>query len=962
MTLSSLKRGAVVLLAVLTAVLSAIPTAFAEEAEPATSASDQDVVERFSYDQYLKEHADAARPAVTVPVDIIHYTVGDGMQASAEQNYQGKQGASVLTGKEGFIEWQVEVPQTGLYNIAVDYYPMEGNGSDIERELLIDGAAPFDGARTLTFQRVWTDGESMVKDDSGNEYRPFQVEAPRWMSMVLQGSSDYSKGSYLFYLEQGTHTLRLVSNKEPMAISAIRLFQEEELPTYAEKQQEYQQKGYQAATKEILIEGEAAAYRSSPTLYAINDNSSPMTSPTEVGKIRLNTVGGYNWRYQRQWLEWKFTVKETGLYKLNLRTMQNFNEGASSTRTLYIDGEIPFEEAKDLTFEYSMDWQLNSAGGNDTPYLFYLEEGEHTLRLENTLGKISDVLTQMQQTVYQLNGVYRKILMVTGTTPDPNRDYQLDTRLPGVMETLEEAEASLHQIMDKMVELTGTKGTDYARIEKLALQIRTFLDKPNTITASGRLETFRTNVSDNASWLVTASEQPLLIDYMKFVPETAENGKADAGFFSKLFYEIRMFLNSFISDYNAIATGGESEEEKGTVTLWLTSGRDQAQVMRSLTENYFNTQENAVVQIRLVDAAALLPAVAANMGPDVAIQQDRSLPVNYALRNALYDMSQFEDHLEVLERFYESSVEPYWIGDSLYALPETETFYMLFYRTDILAELGLEVPETWDEFYAMIPTLQRNSLEVGLPNLAESGQPDAELNLFFMFLFQNGGTLYNEDKSRTALDSQESIDAFNQWAELYTKYRLPQKMDAVTRFRSGEAPVVLQPINFYNSLSVAATEIQGLWDFAPIPGTLKEDGTIDRSEGAGGTGAIIFKNAKDPELAWRFVKWWTSADIQSKYGQEMECIQGVAARWMTANKEAFEKLPWSSKAAKSIAEQREWVVGLPEVPGSYILPRYVGTAIRLTIDNSYPPQDAILDYNAKINEEIRLKREEFGME
>ena len=960
MNLSSLKKGMAALLALLAAAQLAVPAAFAEQAEPAAGGGD--VLERVSYDRYLDQHAGAARPDVTVPVDIGAFEAGDGMQAVLEEGYQGKRGASVLTGKEGFIEWRVEVPETGLYNIAVEYYPMEGNGSDIERELLIDGAAPFDGARTLVFQRVWTNGESMVKDDSGNEYRPFQVEAPRWMSAALQGSSDYSKGSYLFYLEQGVHTLRLISNKEPMAIAAIRLFQEKDPPTYAEKRQEYQREGYQAASKEIVIEGEAAVYRSSPTLYAINDNSSPVTSPTEVGKIRLNTIGGYNWRYQRQWLEWEFRVEESGLYKLNLRTMQNFNEGASSTRCLYIDGEVPFEEAKELTFGYSMDWQLDSAGGSDAPYLFYLEAGKHTLRLENTLGKISDALNQMQETVYQLNSVYRKILMVTGTTPDPNRDYQLDTRLPGVMETLEEAEISLHEIMDKMVGLTGTKGTDYARIEKLAIQIRTFLDKPHTITASGRLEAFRTNVSDNASWLVTASEQPLLIDYMKFMPETAENGRADAGFFSKLFYEIRMFFNSFISDYNAIATGGEESGEKGTITLWLTSGRDQAQVMRSLTENYFNVQENAVVKIRLVDAAALLPAVAAGMGPDVAIQQDRSLPVNYALRNALYDLSQFEDHGEVLKRFYESSVEPYRIGDSLYALPETETFYMLFYRTDILAELGIAVPETWDQFYAMIPALQRNSLEIGLPNLAESGQPDAELNLFFMFLFQNGGTLYNGDKSRTALDSQESIEAFSQWTELYTKYRLPQKMDPLTRFRSGEAPVVLQPLNFYNSLSVAATEIRGLWDFAPIPGTLKEDGSIDRSEGAGGTGAVIFKNAKDPALAWEFIKWWTSADIQSKYGQEMECIQGVAARWMTANREAFEKLPWPSQAAKNIALQRESVIGVPEVPGSYILPRYIGTAVRLSIDNAYPPQDAILDYNAKINEEIRLKREEFGME
>lgn len=39
---------------------------------------------------------------------------------------------------------------------------------------------------------------------------------------------------------------------------------------------------------------------------------------------------------------------------------------------------------------------------------------------------------------------------------------------------------------------------------------------------------------------------------------------------------------------------------------------------------------------------------------------------------------------------------------------------MLFYRTDVFAELGLTPPETWEEFYAAVEVLQKNNLGVGV--------------------------------------------------------------------------------------------------------------------------------------------------------------------------------------------------------------------------------------------------------
>ena len=68
-------------------------------------------------------------------------------------------------------------------------------------------------------------------------------------------------------------------------------------------------------------------------------------------------------------------------------------------------------------------------------------------------------------------------------------------------------------------------------------------------------------------------------------------------------------------------------------------------------------------------------------------------------------------------------------------------------------------------------------------------------------------------------------------------------MDLLTRFRMGDAPIVITMVSFYNKLALSAPEIQGQWSVHPVPGTRREDGTVDRSIGSTPTGSVIFRNA-----------------------------------------------------------------------------------------------------------------------
>ena len=91
--------------------------------------------------------------------------------------------------------------------------------------------------------------------------------------------------------------------------------------------------------------------------------------------------------------------------------------------------------------------------------------------------------------------------------------------------------------------------------------------------------------------------------------------------------------------------------------------------------------------------------------------------------------------------------------------------------------------------------------------------------------------------------------------------------------------------------------------FTLIPGTEREDGTIDRSVMSYLTSCMMLKNDSDKTKgkSWEFLKWWTSADTQARFGKEMECLMGPVTRYATANLEAFQQLSWSREQLDTIS-------------------------------------------------------------
>jgi len=910
-----------------------------------------------TYLRYMERHAGASAGTQDIPINIFAYTSAQG--ASVLENFEGE--ARVLRTEEAsFIEYTVNVDRAGLYNIHMDYFPLRSRGIPIERALYINGEIPFLGADRLSFHRVWGDGGNNRFDNQGNEIRAQQVEKPRWESGWFRDSLGHETEPYSFYLRAGANTIRIRGINEPVAIRSLSLKAPIAMKNYKDfiASVDYNRYSNLRSNYLLKIQGERAARRSDPSLYPIYDRSSGATEPPSVARIRLNMIGGQSWRVAGQWIEWDFDVPEDGLYRISVKGRQNYNRGFVSNRTVMINGEVPIQELASVPFMYNNKWVLSTLGNEDGDFFFPLNAGSNTVRIQATLGGMGELLSVMEESVYRLNGIYRKILVLTGPEPDIYRDYRVDFVYPEVIEAMALESKILYKLVDDLTRYSGERSPQAAATLTLARQLELFVKRPDRIPRT--LVNFKGNISSLGDSLLALSQSQLDIDYILISAADAPLPKINENFFVAASHEIRSFFASFFVDYNNL--GDVHSRGANVIEVWILAGRDQSSILKAMIDDTFTPLTGIRVNVKLVAPDAVMPAVVAGTGPDMALTVPQVDPVNYAIRKAVMDISQFPGYEDVIKELAPSVIVPFQFQGGVYALPETQYFHVMYYRKDVFEELDIQIPDTWDDLINILPVIQKNNMNVGIPSVATNEQANIDFSNFLAHLFQRGGRMYNDDGSRTLLDSEIAIEAFDVYTKFFTHYKTPVVYNFVNRFRTGEMPLAFADYTNFNTLEVFAPELRGLWGFARVPGLKKPDGSIDRSVSTGTLASMIFSATKNPDLSWEFMKWWISSETQLRFGRELESIMGAAARYPTANYEAFKQLAWGSEQMAVLDEQRQWTVGVPEVPGGYFVSRHITNAARRILNEGQDTRETLLDYTLTINDELIKKRKEFGLE
>ncbi len=951
-----------------TGVPSSVLPAFAAEGQALkdqyTEFDGRDIDWKYNVDENIPTYSETTErfdlvgfPDKAIDVDLKKIDDINGKVTVSE--FDGKK--VVLNSLDGeYIEFKINVPADAVYGFEIDYHMVGSDSDSAKRNLLIDNAYPFSEASDLVYYRYFCDEGEPVLNSIGDETRPKQKEVTGWRTQGLKDTTGIADEDFKVILTKGTHTVRFVVSRGDMYISGIRFTVPKVIKTYAEMEEEYKAKGYKNVNCEkITFQAESTAIEKNATTLRRENDGDPLVEPESGTSRRLNVIGGSRWRYGNQSITWEFEVPEDGLYKIGMYEKQTWNDGLPSYRQILIDGEVPFKELSAYKFEYTSKWIVNQLGPeNGEPYRFYLTKGRHTITMSVKMGAFGPILESLKNDISILSDVILNITMIAGASPDPNYDYGFFEKIPDLEEKLNFLIDSLqykYELANSMSAKTSAMANNFIAVQE---DIKAMVEDPFIIAK--RFSSLEDNQTKLSEYYQSIQYLMLVIDEF-YVGDPGEKWKSvSSNFFQRFAVTVKQFLLSFTKDYDNVGSVlSEETEVKETINVWIARSTEYAEVIKQLADESFTPEKGIAINVNVLPSSqldagqvnAIMLAITSGKAPDVALGVDIKSPVEFAIRDQVYDLSQMEGFDDVKKNFVDAIFTPYKYRDGVYALPETMNFNVLFYRKDILNKIGIDLPDTWEDLYEyVLPALYQNGLEFYF------GRE------FSQFLFQNGGEYYTEDGLRTALDTPEAYRAFKEYTELFTNYGVDKTANFYQYFRSGLMPLGVGDFNVFMQLSAAAPELAGKWGIVSLPGHRKTDGTIDRTAGAiTQSGDIILKQSKKPNESWEFLKWWTSTETQTQFAKEVESLIGAEARWNTANKDAFLSLSWSRDDIAALNEEWSFAKETPYVLGGYMTERHLTNAWTSVVMSGMDVREALERAVKEINRELRMKQEEYGV-
>ena len=849
----------------------------------------------------------------------------------------------------------VEVPTDGYYHIAFNYRTVGLELVDPVVSIMVNNEYQNASHLRVLTSIWWRDASHDFEvNRHGHQLIPSQLQLNQWFNTLAQCAINWNSIPLEFYLTAGTNEITITNRLSEIYLGTVFVTIPTETPSYAEYQ--LQHSASAANTDLIIVEGEHPLKKSSSFIrqFAI---TSPDVYPYNSRYFHLNAFGDESWNSNGQAVTWQVEAPVAGTYQLTFHAQHNIL-GASVFRTVLINGKIPFEELRAYPFDYSRRFSNHTLSNADgVPFEIFLEAGVHEITLIADSGPVMPVVANLAFVREEIRDLSLQIRQLTGGQNDPNRDWVIDEFIPGIDDYFASWIARVEDSRDLLVAIYPDSRESNAELElQLIINILTRLAKnPNELPARmSELADGATSVAQMIGGLEQSlQQQPLAVNSFYLHATDATLPNQTANFARRLNSGLSQFWASFNLTDN-------SPQDAEILDIWVARSQFHVELLQNLTDSMFTPATGINVRFSVMpNEQKLILANAAGEQPDIAMGVGNWLPYQMALRGAAADLTQFDGFEEVIANFSPGAFLPLMIDGGLFGIPETQDFYVLFYRDDMLSQFGILVPDTWPEVVSILPELQRQ----GLNFFAPLSGPAANKPFMFTapFFYQFGGDVHAPDALATAINTEESLQALRFMTDLYMIYSLPlQVANFYNDFRYGTIPIGISNFETYLQLTVAAPEIAGAWNIALHPGIADENGDISRWATGSAQSAMILSASEQQDAAWQFLQWWSATETQVAYSNNLITLFGPEFIWNTANLEAFAQLPIPVEHRDIILAQWEYLREVPLTPASYIIEREISNIWNRVVFDGENLRGATDAAVIRINREIRRRMEEFG--
>lgn len=888
------------------------------------------------------------------PIEIVAdqaYISGTAKLGLANDNY-GYRNRVVKMAINDTATFAFDVAQTGQYYLRFDYLSYDQSTLPVEINMQLNGVYPFYESRRLIFESTWIGDAEKSYDRYNNEIITVPNKVIQWETKYLMDASYRHSTPLILELNQGKNEVTLSVSEGSVLIGNMYLEKVTQTAAYT---------GSEKADGSglITIQAEDFSYRNDPSVRAVAEYD-PAVYPYEVTDTLLNTIDKDSFKDAGQKVTYEFNVDKAGYYNLAFNYIQSDKNGFPVFLDVAVDGVIPNTAFSAYPFHYTQKYRtVSMKDGEDNKLSVYLEEGSHTISLTINLDNVRQVLEEVSKIMGEVNDLSLEITKVAGTNDDKYRDLKLTKYIPDL-------EARMYGWVDELKALKDSVKQYNPDVKDIACfsfisvatnQIESLAKEPDEIPYRVKELATSTNSANQflANQIDAINKNKIGIDRIYLYQEGASLPKA-SGFFNNLYLSVKRFVSSFF-DQAYSSTNVDPEH----LQIWVSRPRQYVEIMQKLIDDQFTPDSGIEVDLSVItDANKLVLANSSGDAPDIATGINYAIPYDLAIRGALVDMTQYDDFVEVANRYQAGLHIPATIEEGIYAMPETMNFWVLFYRTDVLEKLGLKVPNTMQDVIDMLPELQMRGLNFYYPTAGMTALRNFHGTT--PLLFQNGATLYGKYAGDTTLNSEEAIKGLTQLTELFTIYDLPVDVpNFYQHFRNGDLPMGIADYGTYNLLVNAAPEIAESWDISVVPGIVDADNEVLRYTAGASDSSVIFKSDTEREAkAWEFIKWWSSTEVQAEFGQTLQMTYGDEYIWNTANLEAFAQLPWDSEDKAVIMEQSKWVLEAPRILGTYMLERELSNAFNDVVVQGKTLRIRVDKAVKIINRETDRKLEEFG--
>jgi multiple sugar transport system substrate-binding protein len=270
------------------------------------------------------------------------------------------------------------------------------------------------------------------------------------------------------------------------------------------------------------------------------------------------------------------------------------------------------------------------------------------------------------------------------------------------------------------------------------------------------------------------------------------------------------------------------------------------------------------VNLEIVDSfdeQKLLTAAASDTLPDL-LWLSRFQTATWASRDILMPLTEY------IERdgydtsvFYEAALSESTYEDEIYGIPGGMDVRVLYVNLDHLTEIGVDGAtldtSDWEKLNEIGAQLvQRNGDQVarwGFDNKLPAKN-------FWLWGRGNGGHFMNDDATETTFDDEKIVEALDLTVKTYNDQGGFESYSALATTFQGDEQFAREQVSMtvYEQwmLAAAVANVAPDMNFAVLPIRERGSGPDGKMVSfTGGNGWYITKNAKNPDLAWEYIKY-----------------------------------------------------------------------------------------------------------